>query len=242
MNLSKKVVLITGGSKGLGRAMAKIFKEKQATVVICSKDSASIKSTAEELDISAFLCDVTDEAQVQEVADKTIQKFGTIDVWINNAGTWLPQEPLENADMEKIQKLFQVNVFGTIHGARVALRAMKKQQSGTIVNICSITAFDGMTGSSGLPYIASKYALRGLTNGLRDELKNTPVSVIGVYPGGFKSELFDNAEPTTFSQFMNADEVARKIVDNLEQATPLTQLIIPRPGQKISHELAEIQR
>ncbi len=237
MNLSKKVVVITGGSKGLGRAMAKILKEKQATVIVCSTDKAALKSTADELQITAFPCDVTDEAQVQEVADKTVQEFGMIDIWINNAGMWLPTIPLEETDMEKVQKLFQVNVFGTIHGSRAALRFMKKQGNGTIMNISSITAFDGMSGSSGLPYIASKYALRGLTNTLRDELKNTSINVIGVYPGGFKSELFNHAEPSSFSQFMEVDAVARKIIENLEQITPTTQLVIPRPGQKMSGEL-----
>ncbi len=207
MNLKDKSIAITGGTKGLGKSMAEILTSKGAKVSVCGRENA----------------DVTDEAQLTAFAEK----IGNIDIWINNAGVWMPPESIENIDMEKARNLFNINLFGTINGMRVAKRNMK---NGIIVNISSTTAFDGMNGSSGSMYVASKYALRGLTNVLREEL-NPDINVIGVYPGGFKTDLFNEAVPKNFDQFMEVDEVAEKVVANLELDTPETQLIIKRPGQ-----------
>lgn len=212
MNLKDKVIVITGGTKGLGLAMSEILTSKGSKVSVCGRADA----------------DVTDEAQLTNFAEKVISKYNNIDIWINNAGVWLPPESIENIDMEKARNLFNINVFGTINGMRVAKRNMK---SGTIVNISSTTAFDGMNGSSGSMYVASKYALRGLTNVLREEMKPN-IQVIGVYPGGFKSGLFNEAIPKNFDQFMSTEDVAQKIINNLEKEEPETQLIIKRPGQK----------
>ncbi len=142
MNHSNKVIAITGGTKGLGKAMSEILIAKGAKVSTCSRANY----------------DVTDEKVLTSFAEK----IGHIDIWINNAGVWLPPEPIENLDMEKARNLININLFGTINGTRVAVRQMKKQGSGTIVNIISTTAFDGMNGSSGAMYVATKYALRGL--------------------------------------------------------------------------------
>lgn len=108
---------------------------------------------------------------------------------------------------------------------------------GMIVNIVSTTAFDGMNGSSGSMYVASKYALRGLTNVVREEAKQCGVTVIGVYPGGMKTDIFSESVPGNYDDFMSAESVAAKILENLEQDHPETQLIIKRPGQSVSHEL-----
>lgn len=216
MNLQNKSIAITGGTKGLGKAMASLLTSKGAKVSVCSRSDY----------------DVTDEKALTTFAEK----IGHIDLWINNAGVWLPPEPIENLDMEKARNLININLFGTINGTRVAVRQMKKQGKGTIMNIISATAFDGMNGSSGAMYVATKYALRGLTNTVREELKPSNINIIGVYPGGIKTELFNESVPANFDQFMNVDEVAEKIINNLEKDEPEEQLIIKRPGQKTSPE------
>ena len=159
----------------------------------------------------------------------------------------MPPQALEEIDLAKAENLFRTNVFGTIHGMRTAIRVMKSQKGivthGTIVNIIYTTAFDGMNGSSGSMYVASKYALRGLTNVVWEELKKDVtrsgrhIEVIGVYPGGFKTDLFGGSVPANFNQFMSVEEVAGKIVENLEKAEPETQLVIKRPGQASSDEI-----
>jgi 3alpha(or 20beta)-hydroxysteroid dehydrogenase len=225
--MQHKVVVITGGGKGLGKAMAEMLEAKGATVVVSYRESSG----------KGIRADVTQEADVNNLAAEVVAKYGKIDIWINNAGVWLPQQHIEDVDIQKAQQLFQVNFFGTFFGMRAAVRQMKKQGSGMIVNISSTTAFDGMTGSSGSAYISSKYAIRGLTNAVREELKDTPISVIGVYPGGFKTDLFNAAKPDNFKDFMSVESVAEKIVANLEKDVPEKQLVIKRPGQQQSPEL-----
>ncbi len=237
MNLSNQIIVITGGAKGLGYAMTKLFVEKGAQVVITGTDEAKLNEVVNELNVTSFKSDVTNESEVKMLAQHVVSKFGRIDMWINNAGLWMPPEPLENISLEKAQKLFQTNFFGYIHGMRAAISQMKEQGNGTIVNIISTIAFDGMNGSSGSMYVSSKYALRGLTNVLREEVKENNITVIGVYPGGFKTELFHGAVPKNFDQFMTPEEVAEKIIANLESDTPETQLVLKRPGQQESHEL-----
>jgi short-subunit dehydrogenase len=114
---------------------------------------------------------------------------------------------------------------------------MKLQKNGTIVNIISTTAFDGMNGSSGSMYVSSKYALRGLTNVVREELKGSGVRVIGVYPGGMKTDIFNESIPKNLEQFMSSDQISEKIVENLELSEPLEQLVLKRPEQAMSSEL-----
>lgn len=229
--------MITGGAKGLGKSLAKSFSNKGAHVVMCDKNIDELDSTSKDLGVTGIPADVTNEADLSEVLKKVILQFGHVDIWVNNAGVWMPTVALEDVDMEKAKKLFEINVFGTIHGIRTASRQMKLQKSGTIVNIVSTTAFDGMNGLSGSMYVASKYALRGLTNVVREEVKGNNVKIVGVYPGGMKTDIFNESVPKNLDQFMSADDIAEKIVTNLELVEPLEQLVLKRPEQAMSPEL-----
>lgn len=191
MKLKDKVVVITGGSKGLGLSMARILVQRGAKVVICGREEGVMVLASKGLDIKTFVADVSDESNLSGLASYCVGQYGKIDLWINNAGIWLPREAVELTDMKKVKKLFEINVFGTMNGSRVAIRQFKSQDDGgTLMNIISTTAFDGMNGSSGAAYVASKYALRGFTNALRDECQGGKINIIGVYPGGIKTELF----------------------------------------------------
>lgn len=225
MNLKDKVIVITGGARGLGKSMANLCLSKGAHVVVC--DIGSIEYEG----VTKYSADITHEDDVLAVAEKTFSQFGKIDMWINNAGIWVPRENIEQASIEKANKLFQVNVFGTMFGIRAALKYMRPQKNGVIMNIVSTTAFDGMNGSSGSVYVSSKYALRGLTNAVRDELKDTGVQVVGVYPGGIKTDLFNEEPPKNIDEFMSVESIAEKIIQNLELEHPEVELVLKRPGQ-----------
>ena len=229
MKINDSVIVITGGVKGLGKEMATILKNKGGKVVVIDKDP-----------VADFVVDVTDEAKISEVASQIESKFGPIDIWINNAGVWMPPQSLEEVDMTKAKNLFQINVFGYINGMRAAIRQMKPRQSGTILNIISTTAFDGLDSSSGSMYISSKYALRGLNNAVRQELQDSNIQVLAVYPGGMKTDLFHGFEPKNIDDFMSPTEIAQKIVDNLELSSPELDLVLKRPGQKIINESIKI--
>jgi NAD(P)-dependent dehydrogenase (short-subunit alcohol dehydrogenase family) len=217
--MKDKIVVITGASRGLGKALVDTLTFCGAHVVASSIDSVENKA------------DVRNEQDLKKLAADSVKKFGRIDIWINNAGVWLPRMPVEELDMNRVRELFDVNVFGTINGCRAALTIMKKQGNGTIVNIISTSALTARPLSAA--YSASKHAEKGLSDSLREEVRPHGIRVIGVYPGGMKTALFDEKKPDDFNEYMEVEPVVRAIIDNLEKDSPQEELIIKRPGQNL---------
>src|SRR3989344_3229587 len=143
MVLKDKVVVITGGSKGCGKALAEAFIREGAKVSICSPNKKELSKTAEEIGALGIVADVRDESEMKALATKTIEKYDAINIWVNNAGIWLPHKNAEDFDMDEVKEMFDINVFGLMNGSRVALRYMKEKGDGTIINIISAAALDG---------------------------------------------------------------------------------------------------
>lgn len=222
MNLKDKVVVITGGTKGFGKALADILKDRGSKVVICSE-----QDTDEVLSVEYKKADVRNKEEVENLLAHSIEKFGHIDIWINNAGVWLPQKEAEHADMKRVEDMFAVNVFGLMYGSQVATHQMKTQGNGMIINILSSAALGGRPLLSG--YSATKFAADGFTKALRLELSDSPIKVISVYPGGMKTHLYDEAKPADFDQYMDPYEVAEKVIKNIELDSPEEEQILKRP-------------
>jgi len=228
MTLSNKIIVITGASKGLGQALALALAKEKAKLVLSSHAKKELAKVSQQTGALAMSADVTKESQVKALAKKAVKKFGRLDIWINNAGIWLPQAPVEKLNTQRVKKMVEVNLFGTIYGSKAALIQMKKQKSGgTIINILSTSALNGRAGSSG--YCASKYGATGFTNSLRLETAATPVRVISVYPGGMQTHFFDEKKPADYHQYMIPTFVAGKIVENLKKSKPKEELMIKRP-------------
>ncbi len=228
MNLKGAVVVITGSSTGLGAALARVLASEGARVVLSSRSSseAELKKIAADLNAEYCLADVTNEADVTKLADFALQKFGHLDLWINNAGTWIPHAAIEKMDMRGVHDMVEVNLFGTIYGAKAALIQMKKQRSGCILNVLSVSALEGHVGSAG--YGASKSAAAGFTNVLRKEAAPFGIQVLEFYPGGMRTRLFGERMPANYDQYMDPLDVARKVIDNLKLDEPEERLIIRR--------------
>lgn len=232
MELKDKVVVITGGTKGLGKALAFSFLREGLKVVVCSRNEDELKNLVSPVDelrprdarILGIKADVTKESELQNIVDIVKEKFGRLDIWINNAGIWLPHGFAEDFDMEKVKNMFDVNVFGLMNGSRVAIKFFKKQGSGSIVNIISDSALVGRT--MGSMYGASKWAVNGFTKSIREEDKN--ISVFSIFPGPIKTEIFGKNKPENYEDFMTPDFVANKIVENLKKEVPEEELIIRR--------------
>ncbi len=227
MELKNKVVVITGGSKGLGKALATLFVKEGAKTIISSLDNIELEKTAIEIGAVAISVDVTKENEIQDLSEKVVKDFGRIDFWINDAGIWLPHELIEEMDLKRVHDMIEVNLFGVIFGSKYALIQMKKQNSGTILTILSTSALDGRAGSSG--YCASKYAATGFTKSLRKEVKDNNIKTINIYPGGMQTHFFDEAKPEKYIEFMEPSYVANLIIENLEKENPEEELIIKRP-------------
>lgn len=222
MELKNKVVVITGGTKGLGRSMALSFQEEGARVVVCAKNEDGITLLPD--GILAMKADVTKEDDLNKLLEFTVQNFGGVDIWVNNAGIWLPHDLAENFDMEKVRNMFEVNVFGLINGSRVSLRHMKEKRKGVIVNIISDSALASRPRSS--MYSSSKWAVRGFTESIREENRN--LSILGVYPGAIKTEIFGSSKPDNFDSFMTVEYVSNKIIENLKKDKIEEELIIQK--------------
>ncbi|MEI6498527.1 MAG: SDR family oxidoreductase [bacterium] len=227
MNLKDKVVVITGGCKGFGRAMARDFAEEGAKVVISSNDRNELAKTAREISADSFFADVTAQNDIDDLSKYVVNKYGRIDIWVNNAGIQIAPARVEYVDIEKISKLFSVNFFAYFYGCQAALKQMKKQGCGTIMNINSTAGLEGKPELSA--YCSSKFALRGLSEVIRAENTNNNISVIDIHPGGMQSDIYKEQVPKDIKEYMLVKDVSRKVIENLKLEKPVTQLIIKRP-------------
>ena len=177
-DLSGKTAIITGGSRGLGKEMAEGLAEAGANLMLCARREEWLAPTVEEFrgrgfQTESMLCDVTNEEQVQVVVEKTVEKFGKVDILINNAGISWGAKP-EEMTLEKWQKVIDVNLTGCFLFAKAAGKVMLENGGGNIINISSIA---GMKSSANGPfyvgYAASKAALFGFDARTRRDLGQT---------------------------------------------------------------------
>lgn len=227
MDFADKVVVVTGGSKGLGKGLAGALLAKGAKVVISGNDKTALTNASSELNISSFICDVTSFPQVQSLVDYATSTFGRIDVWINNAGVQIAPGNVEDVSLPKLHALFDVNFFGYFYGCKAVLPLLRRQRSGAIVNINSTAGLEGKPGLSA--YVASKFAVKGLTQSLREELKDTSISVYGIHPGGIQTEIYKEKYPADFDTYMSVDYAVGKIMANFAAPRPEMDVIIRRP-------------
>ncbi len=224
MNLQDKVIVITGASRGLGKALAQILARRKAKLLLGARSAEELEQVAREANASFVIADVSKEMDVGQLAARAIEKFGRIDVWINNAGVRIKRTPIEEVDTEKFHAMVEVNLFGTFYGSREALKQMRKQKSGVIVNILSTSASEGKPGASA--YGASKMAAIGFTRFLRNEARDTGIKVIGVFPGGMRTSFHGGQVPKDYDTFLSPEGVAEKIVANLESDDPQEELTV----------------
>lgn len=197
-DLTGRTAIITGGSRGLGKEMAEGLAEAGANLMLCARREEWLASTVEEFrgrgfQVESQLCDVSNPEHVQTVVDKTIEKFGAVDVLINNAGISWGARP-EEMPLDKWQKVIDVNLTGAFLFAQIAGREMLKQKFGRIVNVSSVAGLRSSThGPHYAAYAASKAGLFGLTRELAASWGNSGVRVNAIAPGFFHSRLADSS-------------------------------------------------
>ena len=190
-NINGKVVVITGASSGLGEAAARLLSEEGATVVLGARRADRIQSLANELigkggKALAIATDVTHCDQVKRLVDAAVQKYGRIDVMLNNAGL-MPHSPLERLKVDDWNQTIDVNIKGVLYGIAAALPYMKQQKAGHIINVSSVAGHKVGPGSA--VYAATKHAVRALSEGLRQEVKPYNIRMTVISPGAVATEL-----------------------------------------------------
>jgi len=226
MNLKNKIIVITGSTKGLGRALASAFLNEQARVVINTRSKKELQKASKEIGTIGYPGDVTEEKDMKKLADFSIKKFGRIDVWINNAGVNMAHSPIEKIDSKQAHKVVEVNFFGTFYGSRSVMKYMKRQKYGTILNIISTRSL--IPNPLSAVYSSSKWAVRGFTEALRMVLGPENISVIAVYPAGMKTNFFGKVKPAGYKNYMEPSYVAQKIIQNLKLQKPKEEMIIKK--------------
>ncbi len=178
--------IITGCSTGLGRALASAALERGENVVVTARDVSTVEDLARSYPGTALTLplDVTDHAQIQAVVRAARERFGTVDVLVNNAGHGY-RAAVEEAEQDRVHELFATNFFGPLALIQAVLPGMREQRNGTIVNISSIGARSCPIGA-GL-YAATKAALEALSASLRKEVQQLGISVVVVEPGAFRT-------------------------------------------------------
>jgi len=209
-NIEGKVVVITGASSGLGDATARHLSAQGATVVLGARRTDRIESLAAALSASgskalAITTDVTHCDQVKRLVDAGAQTYGRIDVMINNAGL-MPQAPLERLKIDEWERMIDVNIKGVLYGIAAALPHMKRQKAGHFINVSSVAGHK--VGQGFAVYAATKYAVRALSEGLRQEVKPYNIRTTVISPGAVATEL-----PNTATDPDTADRVRKFYAD-----------------------------
>jgi NADP-dependent 3-hydroxy acid dehydrogenase YdfG len=201
-----KVVVITGASSGLGEATARRLSSEGAKVVLGARRADRLKGLANELGAEAgnaiaVTTDVTDQNQVKALVDAAVQKYGRVDVMLNNAGV-MPQSLLEQLKVAEWDQMIDVNIKGVLYGIAAVLPVMKQQKSGHIINVSSVAGHRVGPGSS--VYAATKFAGRAISEGLRQEVKPYNMRTTIISPGAVVTEL-----PNTITDDAVADRVKK---------------------------------
>jgi 3-oxoacyl-[acyl-carrier protein] reductase len=185
MNLQNATVLITGGSSGIGKGIAQALAAAGARVAITGRDKARLEEASKELGAHPIQADVSVEADVERTMREAVQHFGHLDVLVNNAGVGV-FKPMVEMDPREFERVFATNVTGAFLMAQAAAKHFIARKKGNIVNIASTAGLRGAP--NGTAYYASKFALRGMTECWRGELRKYNIRVILVNP----SEVITN--------------------------------------------------
>ena len=210
--LQDKIAVITGASTGIGHSMAAVFAKEGAKVVLAARRREALEKLAQEIDAAggtalAVPTDVTDEKQVLELFRRTTDKFGRVDILVNNAGTAIGK-PTDELSLDAWRKVIDCNVTGAFLCSREAFKMMKRQRSGRILNIGSVSAKVPRPHSAA--YTTSKYALEGLTRSMAVDGREHGIGVSVLQPGNVATAIWSGREDVMKREgAMSPDDIAR---------------------------------
>ena len=196
-NLKDKVVLITGATGGIGKAIAKAFADEGSKIALTSRTQAKLDALVAELGVpedhvATFVVDVSKEDEVKAAVDGAIAKWGSLDVLVNNSGDNGDYKPVAELTREDFLKVYDINVFGVMYGMKYAIPQMRKQGKGAVVTITSEGQFVGAAGMA--PYCSSKHAAGGLSKCVAIEVAKENIRVNTICPGAVDTPMMRRIE------------------------------------------------
>jgi short-subunit dehydrogenase len=232
MFLSKKVALITGASRGIGRAIAVLFAKEGAKISAIARTEDDLKKLKHEIESDkgeCFIlkCDVSVEKDVKRAVDETISKFSKIDILVNNAGFGIAK-PVVELEIDEFDKMVAVNFRGVFLFTKMVLPYMMRQRSGLIINISSIAGTLGVKNMA--VYAATKWAVNGFTESIMHEVRQYNIRVVSICPGSVDTNFSSIAgtSPPSRDKILKPEDVARTalLTAVLPERAMLSHLII----------------
>ena len=209
-----KVVLITGGSGDIGKTTAELFLKEGAKVAIVGTNDDKLARVKEELgNVLTIKADVNNEEDVKNYVNRTVEEYGKIDIFFNNAGTEGKMAPIIEQNIDDVRRVMDINIMGVFMGLKYVIPIMQKQGSGSIINTSSDA---GLSGSPGLaPYVASKHAVVGLTKTAALEVAGDNIRVNSIHPTNVEGRMMESIEAG-----LNPDD-PKSIKDEWTNAIPM---------------------
>ena len=249
MTLKDKVVVIMGASSGIGEATANLLAKSGAKLTIAARRMSRLEKIVQNntgAEILPVEADVSKSDEVQNVIDKTVGKYGRVDVMFNNAGI-MPVNNLDAIAREEWQNIMDINVKGVLNGIASVLPVMKKQQSGHIITTSSVLGYEVLPGYAA--YSGSKYAVRAIMEGLRQEERANNIKTTVIAPGTVQTELFNSINnkdireqleslkdlPGADMQALQPEEIAEAVafVINTPKNMAVNEMVIRPTGQEV---------
>jgi len=235
VNLKNKTAIVTGGTRGIGRAIAEALIGEGVSVCISARSQGETDEAVKELGISAsgFVCDVRDHGQVKALIDYTVKDLGGLDILINNAGIGV-FETVEETSPEDFRAVLETNLFGVFYCCHEAIPQMKKRGGGYIINISSLAGANPHPRMAA--YNASKFGLNGFSEALMQEVRHDNIKVSYIMPGSVNTEFGSDSPNGEKSWQLTPQDIARVVVDLLhhdDRALPSRVEIRPsRPPKR----------
>lgn len=233
MIMKDKIAVVTGGSKGIGRAIAERLLKEGATVFICARDKAALKQSLEELSAlgraEGEICDVRSEAQVKMMLNECVRVFGGIDILVNNAGVGV-FKTVEETTPDEFEWVLQTNLFGIFYACHHAIPEMKKRGGGHIINVSSLAGQNAHPKMSA--YNASKFAVNGFTEAMMQEVRQDDIKVSLICPGSVNTEFGNGKVSDENAWQIQPEDIAQVVVELLSQkSNVLTSKVEIRPSK-----------
>lgn len=222
-SFADKVVVITGAGSGIGRALAQYFADAGAKLALSDWKAGDLTDTIESLAVAADTevfsesFDVSNLQAFSKFRDGVLDKFGQVDIVINNAGVALAQT-IEDVSIEDFEWVMNINFWGMVYGTKLFLPELKKRPEATIANVSSV--FGMISVPTQGTYNASKFAIRGVTEALWHELEDTNVTALSIHPGGIKTNIVNNARFYVGPDGEQSHDCNKQKFDKLARTTP----------------------
>lgn len=217
MNINNKTAVVTGGTKGIGYAVAESLLKAGAKVFVCARNKSDLNQAIEKLSehgkVNGEICDVRSEEQVRMMLDECVRVFGGVDILINNAGVGFIGKTVEEMAPDKFRQTLETNLFGVFYTCHYAIPLMKKAGGGYIINISSLAGQNAHPKMAA--YNASKFGLNGFSEALMQEVRADEIKVSYICPGSVNT-YFGGDEPSADQAWqLQPEDIAQTVMDLL---------------------------